>query len=147
MTIYFVPQDILSCNGSWVNRVGSDQPSMVWVWKIFPKNDKFFNFFLFRSKKSLWVGSKSTRFEGGSTYYLLRVKSVLRPGQGPSLILSRFFHETQIRMKPFFFDNVLGCLLLQKTLSSFCLRSNHSFSSRIRRKRASRTRRGSNSPC
>jgi len=29
----------------FVARVGSGQPSMVWVWKISPKKVKFFNFF------------------------------------------------------------------------------------------------------
>jgi len=37
------------------------------------------------SKKSPWVGSESTRVRGGSTSYLLRVKSKLGSGQGPSL--------------------------------------------------------------
>jgi len=37
----------------FVARVGSGQPYLVWVriWKISPKNVKFFNFFLFGSKK------------------------------------------------------------------------------------------------
>jgi len=41
---------------------GLGQPFMVWVWiwKISLKNVNFFNFFHFGSKKSLWVGSKST---------------------------------------------------------------------------------------
>jgi len=68
--------------------VGSGQPSMVWVWiwKISPKKVKFFNFFPFGSKKkSLRVGSKSTWLKGRSPFYLLRVKSMLGLGQGPSL--------------------------------------------------------------
>jgi len=65
----------------WVNFLwlGLGQPSMVWVWKISPRNVKCFNFFHFRSKKSLPAGSKSTRVKGG--YF----KSKLRSGQGPSL--------------------------------------------------------------
>jgi len=40
----------------FLTRVGSHQPSLVrvWVWKIFPKNTKFFNFFPFGSKKNLF---------------------------------------------------------------------------------------------
>jgi len=55
---------------------------MVWVgiWKISPKNVKFFNFFPLGQKKSLWAGSKSTWVKGGSASYLLRVKSKLRSG-------------------------------------------------------------------
>jgi len=36
-----------------LGRVGSDQPPLVWVWvwKISPKNVKFFNFFSIVSKK------------------------------------------------------------------------------------------------
>jgi len=50
-----------------------------WVWKISPKNPKFFNFFLFGSKSI--PGSKT-----GLALYLLRVKSMLRSGQGLSLV-------------------------------------------------------------
>jgi len=59
----------------FLTRVGLDQPFIVWVWiwKISPKNVKFFNFFLF--------GSESTRVEGGSASYLLRVKSKLGSGR------------------------------------------------------------------
>jgi len=50
-----------------LTRVGSGQPSIVgvWVWKISPKNVKFFNFFTSGQKKLLWVGSKSTQVKGG----------------------------------------------------------------------------------
>jgi len=74
----------------FLTRVGSDQPSTVWVWfwKISPKNIKFFNFFLFGSKKYLWVGSKSSLFIGGYASYLLQVKSELGSGQGSSLIMT-----------------------------------------------------------
>jgi len=69
--------------------LGSGQPIMVWVWntKIYPKNVKFFNFFPLSQKKLLRVGSESTRVEAGSASYLLRIKSKLGSGQGPSLVL------------------------------------------------------------
>jgi len=51
----------------------------VWIWKISPKNVKFFNFLPFGSKKIL-SGSESTRVRGGLASCLLRVKSKLRPG-------------------------------------------------------------------
>jgi len=47
------------------------------IWQLSPKNVKFFNFFPF--------GSKSTQVKGGSASHLLRVKSKLGSGQGPSL--------------------------------------------------------------
>jgi len=64
------------------------QPSMVWVWvwKISPKNIKFFHFFTFRSRKSLRIGSESTQFKGRSASSLLRVKSKLGSGQVPYLV-------------------------------------------------------------
>jgi len=44
------------------------------IWKISPKNTKFFNIFPSDQKNLFW--SKSTRrVKGGSTSYLLRVKS------------------------------------------------------------------------
>jgi len=66
--------------------VGSGQPFMVWVWigKISPKNIKFLIFFP-SGQKNLF-GSKSTRVKGRSASYLLRVKSKLGLGQGPSLV-------------------------------------------------------------
>jgi len=72
----------------FVARVGSGQPFMVWVkiWKISPKNVKFFNFFPSGQKKLLQVGSESTRVKAGSASYLQRVKSKLGSGQGPSLV-------------------------------------------------------------
>jgi len=74
----------------WSGRVWSGQPFMVWVWiwKISPENVKFFNFFPFRSKKiSLgWV----RKYPGQRRVsILLRVKSMLGLGQGPSLVLSQ----------------------------------------------------------
>jgi len=51
---------------------GWGHPTLVWfwVWKISPKNTKFFNFDPFESKKSLWAWP----------LFLLRVKSILRLG-------------------------------------------------------------------
>jgi len=43
-------------------------------------------FSLWVKKKSLWVGSISTWVKGGLASYLLRLKSMLGSGQGPSLI-------------------------------------------------------------
>jgi len=67
------------------------QPSMVrvWVWKISPKDIKFFYFFPTGQKKSLQVGSKSTRVKGRSASYLLRVKSKLGVGSGQAPSLQR----------------------------------------------------------
>jgi len=76
------------CPGQKIlTRVRSGQSFMVWVWiwKISPKNVIFFNFYPSGKKKSLWVRSKSTQVEGVSAAYLLRVKSNLESGQGPSL--------------------------------------------------------------
>jgi len=61
----------------FVARVRSDQPFLVLVWKISPKNHKFFNFFPSVKKNPHWVGSKSARVKDGSASYLLRVKSML----------------------------------------------------------------------
>jgi len=76
--------------------VGSGQPSMilVLVWKISPKNVKFFNFSPSDQKKSLRVGSKSTWVKGGSASYLLWVKSKLglgrvSSGKFPYLVLEK----------------------------------------------------------
>jgi len=80
---------------NFLTRVGSGQPFMVWVRirKISPKNVKFFNFFTFGSKKSLWVGSESTQVKAGSASYLLQVKSKLGSGQGPSLVPRQFLNS------------------------------------------------------
>jgi len=48
------------------------------------KMSKFSIFCPSGQKKSLWVGSKSTRIKGWSAFYLLRIKRELRSGQGPS---------------------------------------------------------------
>jgi len=75
------------CCSGWV---GSGQPSLIWVWiwKISPKNIKFFNFLPIGSKKCHWVRLKSTRVRAGSASYLLQVKSMFGSGQGQSLISS-----------------------------------------------------------
>jgi len=67
----------------------SGQPSFVWVWlwKISPKKSQILIFSPSGQKKSHRVRSKSTRVEEGSGSYLLRVKSMLRLGQGRSLTL------------------------------------------------------------
>jgi len=46
---------VMGPNQSFLTRVRSGHPSLVWVWiwKISPKNLKFFNFFPFRSKKNI----------------------------------------------------------------------------------------------
>jgi len=59
--------------------LGSSQPFMVWVWKIFPNYVKFSQHFSFVSKKSLRV---STRVKSGLASYLLQVKSKLGSGLG-----------------------------------------------------------------
>jgi len=60
-------------------QVGSGQPFLVWlwVWKIFPKNPEFSNFFDLRSKNLFGLAQK---VHGSKTSYLLRVKSVLGSG-------------------------------------------------------------------
>jgi len=51
----------------------------------FPQKSEIFHFIPFGTKKLLWVGSKSTRVKDGSASFLLRVKSMLGLGLGPSL--------------------------------------------------------------
>jgi len=67
----------------FVARVGSSLVSHLWFWFEFEKFTlkicQIFQFF------SLRVGSKSTWVKGRSVPYLLRVKSKLGLGQGPSL--------------------------------------------------------------
>jgi len=71
-----------------LTRVGSGQPFMVWLeFGKFPL--KMSNFSIFSpsgQKKLLRVGLESTRVKAGSASYLLRVKSKLGSGQGPSLV-------------------------------------------------------------
>jgi len=73
---------VMGPDQNFLTRVRLGQPFMVWVWlwKISPKNIKFFNFFLFGSKKYLRVRSE-IRVEGGLASYLLRVKSKLKSGR------------------------------------------------------------------
>jgi len=62
-------------NFCFSGQVGLASLVWVWIWKISPKNHKFFNFFPFESKKYLRVSSKSTRVKRKLAYsYLLRVK-------------------------------------------------------------------------
>jgi len=64
--------------------VGSGQPSLVWVWiwKISPKNVKFFNFFPLDPKNLFGSGQRrvSLLFTAGQKYAQVRL------GQGPSLM-------------------------------------------------------------
>jgi len=60
----------------FVPRVGLGQPSLFYVWQI----SQIFQFFPFRSKKFLLVGSKSTRIKDESVSDLLQVKSMLWSG-------------------------------------------------------------------
>jgi len=61
--------------------LGLGQVSHFWVWKIYPKNHKFFNFFPSGQKKSHRVWS--TRVKDGLASYLLQVKSMPWVGSGP----------------------------------------------------------------
>jgi len=74
----------------FVARVGSGRVSHLWFgleFRKFPlKMSNFSIFFPSGQKKLLRVGSESTRGKAGSASYLLRVKSKLGSGQGPSLI-------------------------------------------------------------
>jgi len=85
--VTLVKKVVMGWGQKLLTRVGSGQPFMVWVWiwKISPKNVKFFNFFPMGQKKSIQVGSESTWVKGGSASYILRVKSKLESGQSPSL--------------------------------------------------------------
>jgi len=63
--------------------------TFVWGLEIFPLNiPNFSMFYPLGQKKSHCVGSKSTRVKAGLASYLLRVKSVIGSGQGPSLTLT-----------------------------------------------------------
>jgi len=79
-------QLVMDMRQNFLNRVRSGQPYLVWVWKISPKNPKFFNFFHWVKKISSswvkkypgqrWVGLLST---AGQKYARVRL------GQGPSV--------------------------------------------------------------
>jgi len=104
-------------------RVGSSQPFMVWVWiwKISPKNVKFFNFLPFGSKKSLRVGSESTRVKGRSASYLLLVKSKLGSGQVRAHLY--FYEMFQIELKDKVsvqFKSLIKLLQLPKNFIASC---------------------------
>jgi len=53
---------------------------------ISPEKFQIFNLFPFGSKKSNRIGSINNRIKDASAPYLLRVKSMLRSGQGRSVI-------------------------------------------------------------
>jgi len=85
-------QKILICIRSgkfFVARVGSVRASHLWFefeFGKFPlKKSNFSIFYPSGQKKSLRVRSKSIQVKGGLASYLLRVKSKLGSGQGPSL--------------------------------------------------------------
>jgi len=88
------------CGSGWV---GSGQPFLVWVWiwKMFPKNVKFYNFFTFRSKKISSGRVKKYPVKGRSASYLLRVKSKFGLGQCPPLYVDHPFST--------FFGNHSNC--------------------------------------
>jgi len=70
----------------FVARVGSAIYGLGLNFENFPlKMSNFSIFFSSGQKKSLLVGSESTRVKAGSASYLLRVKSKFGLGQGPSL--------------------------------------------------------------
>jgi len=73
----------MSPGQNFMTRVGLGQQFMfwVWIWKIPPKNVKFFNFCPLGQNKSLRVGSKA-----GWPLIFYGVKSKLGSGQSPSLI-------------------------------------------------------------
>jgi len=71
-----------------MGRVGSAISCLGFGFGKFPL--KMSNFFPLEQKKSLRVVSKGTRVKGGSASYLLRVKSKLGLGQGPSLVKRRY---------------------------------------------------------
>jgi len=61
----------------FLTQVGLGQPSLVWVWKISPKNHNFSIIFPLGQKKSLRVGSKSALVKDGLASYLQWAKSKL----------------------------------------------------------------------
>jgi len=71
--------------------LGSGQVSHLWLefrfGKFPPKNPKFFNFFPFRMSLG-WVKKYLGQRPASLLYYMLRVKSMLGSGQGPSLQFS-----------------------------------------------------------
>jgi len=65
--------------------LGSGQPFMVWVWKISPKNVKFFNFYPLGQKNLFGLSQKvpGSKVDQPLIYCGSKVSS----GQGPSLML------------------------------------------------------------
>jgi len=85
-------QNLLTWVGSifcCLGQVGLGQPSLVWVWKISPKTNKFFNFLPFESKKQFGSGQKvsGSKARRPLIYCGSKVCSGrFRSGQGPSLL-------------------------------------------------------------
>jgi len=108
-------------------QVGSGQPFMVWVWiwKISPRNVKFFIFFPSGQKKSLWVGLESTRVKAGLASYLLRVKSKIGSGpiSRPEPSSSKKFSQTHIYIDWYWCSKKLWCCLFKFIIGKIpCLR-------------------------
>jgi len=73
-----------------LSQVGSDQPSLVWVWiwKISSKNVKFLNFCPSSQKNVIWSGQKVPRSKQGRPLIYCRSKVCSgRVGSGPISIL------------------------------------------------------------
>jgi len=86
---------------------------------------KYLNFFPFRSKNSIWVGSKSTWVKEGSASYLLRAKSMPWLGQGPSGDHEQFVPPVLSKCAYFFQHTVKIHILCKKkfTLQTSITRS------------------------
>jgi len=68
----------------------------VWIWKIYPKMSNFSVFFASDKKKSLRVGSESTRVKGMLASFRLRIKSKLGSGWVRAQLYSRYSFPTNI---------------------------------------------------
>jgi len=68
----------------FLTRVGSGQPSLVWVWKIHPRNPKNFKFLSFRSKYLIGLCQKVPGSKPGRP--LIYSPSKVCLGQNPYLI-------------------------------------------------------------
>jgi len=103
----------------FLTRIGSGQPIMVWVriWKISPKNVKFFNFFPFGLGQKV-PGSKPGR-------PLIYCGSKVSSGRGPSLPPSEARGECRIFVYGLHQDGVTSCVRLY--VASF---SSHTIESR-----------------
>jgi len=86
----------------WVNFLwlGSGRVSQLWFgleFRKFPlKTSNFSIFCPLGQKKLLRVRSESTRVKAGSASYLLRVKSRLGLGQGPSLLITHMSDSCEV---------------------------------------------------